>query len=132
MNKTHEEGALKRVLMVAAENGALKGAKVGGMADVIRDLPAALYPLGVCSDVIMPSYGFLHRQQGAEFLGELVVNFYGEPHWLGLYRAVHPSLPEVNLYLLDHPLFDQGGRSIPQAAVSAPLPRMPISLPCLD
>ncbi|WP_428618908.1 glycogen synthase [Shewanella sp.] len=110
MNKTHEEGAMKRVLMVAAENGALKGAKVGGMADVIRDLPAALYPLGVCSDVIMPSYGFLHRQQGAEFLGELVVNFYGEPHWLGLYRAVHPSLPEVNLYLLDHPLFDQGGK----------------------
>ncbi|MCA1896158.1 hypothetical protein, partial [Shewanella putrefaciens] len=25
--------------MVAAENGALEGAKVGGMADVIRDLP---------------------------------------------------------------------------------------------
>ncbi|KIO36247.1 glycogen synthase [Shewanella sp. cp20] len=111
---------MKRVLMVAAENGALKGAKVGGMADVIRDLPGALYSQGVCSDVIMPSYGFLHRQQAAESLGELVVDFYGQPHWLSLYRAAHPSLPEVNLYLIDHPLFDQGGKIYTPGASERP------------
>ncbi|MCG9711254.1 glycogen/starch synthase [Shewanella insulae] len=120
MSKTKGESAMKRVLMVAAENGALKGAKVGGMADVIRDLPGALYPLGVCSDVIMPSYGFLHRQEGAEPLGELVVDFYGQPHWLTLYRASHPSLPEVNLFWLDHPLFDQGGKIYTPGASDRP------------
>lgn len=53
---------MKRILMVAAENGALKGAKVGGMADVIRDLPQALAGVGIQADVIMPSYGFLTAQ----------------------------------------------------------------------
>ena len=32
----------QRVLLVAAENDSLPGAKVGGVADVIRDLPSAL------------------------------------------------------------------------------------------
>ena len=58
--------------MVAAENGALAGAKVGGMADVIRDLPDALAGVDLCADVIMPSYGFLtavaHQPQD---LGEI-------------------------------------------------------------
>jgi len=31
-----------QVLMVASENDALPGAKVGGIADVLRDLPPAL------------------------------------------------------------------------------------------
>ena len=30
------------VLFVAAENGAIEGGKVGGIGDVIRDLPPAL------------------------------------------------------------------------------------------
>ena len=34
--------ATKHVLFIAAENGALPGGKVGGVGDVIRDLPRAL------------------------------------------------------------------------------------------
>ncbi|WP_394229169.1 glycogen synthase [Shewanella colwelliana] len=100
---------MKRVLMLAAENGALNGAKVGGMADVIRDLPHALYPYGVCADIAMPSYGFLHRELTVSQQTMVKVSFYGQPHWVTLYQCVHPQLPEVNLYLFDHPLFDDGG-----------------------
>ncbi|NQV24040.1 MAG: glycogen/starch synthase [Rhodopirellula sp.] len=52
------------ILMVAAENDALNGGKVGGVGDVVRDVPYALADLpefsGVVS-VVCPSYGFLHR-----------------------------------------------------------------------
>lgn len=69
---------MKRILMVAAENGALEGAKVGGMADVIRDLPEALAEVDICTDVIMPSYGFLASQSSkAQDLGEFEVHFGG-------------------------------------------------------
>lgn len=101
---------MKRVLMLAAENGLLPGAKVGGMADVIRDLPGALYPLNVCVDVAMPSYGFLHRQTAALKIATVTLSFYGEPHWVDLYQAPHPEFPELNLYLFDHPLFEDGGK----------------------
>ena len=33
--------------LVAAENGALPGGKVGGVGDVVRDLPLALSALGL-------------------------------------------------------------------------------------
>ncbi|MGD8419718.1 MAG: glycogen/starch synthase, partial [Gammaproteobacteria bacterium] len=33
---------MTHVLMVAAENGALPGGKVGGIGDVLREVPAAL------------------------------------------------------------------------------------------
>jgi starch synthase len=32
----------REVVFIAAENGALRGGKVGGVADVVRDLPATL------------------------------------------------------------------------------------------
>ncbi|QYK03225.1 glycogen/starch synthase [Shewanella psychrotolerans] len=100
---------MKRVLMLAAENGLLPGAKVGGMADVIRDLPGALYPLNVCVDVAMPSYGFLHLETASVKIATITLAFYGEPYWVDLYQASHPQFPELNLYLFDHPLFEDGG-----------------------
>ena len=46
-----------KILMVAAENDAIEGAKVGGMADVIRDAPLALAEQGHHVSVIIPDYG---------------------------------------------------------------------------
>lgn len=43
--------------MVAAENGALPSGKVGGMADVIAQMPPALVSQGHTLDVLIPSYG---------------------------------------------------------------------------
>ena len=54
-----------RVLMVASENDAIAGAKVGGIADVVRDLPPALAEQGCEVSVVIPSYGTLHTSPGA-------------------------------------------------------------------
>lgn len=50
------------IVMIASENDALHAGKVGGVGDVIRDLPRALAALGWHSTVITPSYGFLGRE----------------------------------------------------------------------
>lgn len=56
------------ILMVSAENDALAGGKVGGVGDVVRDVPCALADLpeftGTVS-VVCPSYGFLHENPKA-------------------------------------------------------------------
>ncbi|MFQ6370141.1 glycogen synthase [Shewanella sp. YIC-542] len=101
-----------RVLMLAAENAALKGAKVGGMADVLRDLPQALHPHGVAVDMIMPDYGFLAREQQAEFVCDFVVPFDSGHYSLQLYRMPNPLLPEVWIYLLAHDWFVSLGHAI--------------------
>jgi len=74
-----EEGGHGRdgleVLFVAAENDALPGAKVGGIGDVIRDLPVALARTGATVTVVLPSYGFLHQVPDAARIGTVSVRF---------------------------------------------------------
>ncbi|MDF0532774.1 glycogen/starch synthase [Shewanella sp. A32] len=101
-----------RVLMLAAENAALKGAKVGGMADVLRDLAPALQPHGVAVDMIMPDYGFLAREQQAAFVCDFVVPFDSGHYPLKLYRLANPLQPEVWIYLLAHEMFVAPGHAI--------------------
>lgn len=95
---------MKRILMVAAENGALAGAKVGGMADVIRDLPPALAGVDLCADVIMPSYGFLTSPM-AQALGEFEVAFGGRFERVKLVVIPHPRVDGAKIYLLEHGLW---------------------------
>jgi starch synthase len=59
--------------MLASENDALIGGKVGGVGDVVRDLPRALAVLGIRTTVIVPSYGFLHTRNPSTI--EHAVNF---------------------------------------------------------
>jgi starch synthase len=92
---------VKRILMLAAENGAISGAKVGGMADVIRDLPSALLAQGVVLDVIMPSYGFLADSVNASKLAEFQVMFAGRVRHVELLRAPHPEVSGALIYFIE-------------------------------
>lgn len=101
--------------MLAAENGSIAGGKVGGMADVIRDLPQALKDQEVLADVIMPSYGCLAASAGAHWVSDLQVPFAGDEYRVGLYLSDHPDVAGVNLYFLAHSCFvssDSGVKKI--------------------
>lgn len=101
----------KRILMVAAENDALPGGKVGGIGDVIRDLPHALTNEGLAVDVVIPSYGFLARLDNLEEVGRYSVHFAGFPQQVILHRVTGQS-SEVNNYIVDHPGFAPQGEKI--------------------
>ncbi|MDX1657064.1 MAG: glycogen/starch synthase, partial [Candidatus Competibacteraceae bacterium] len=49
--------SIPHILMVTAENDALPGGKVGGIGDVVRDVPPALAAQGCRVTVITPAYG---------------------------------------------------------------------------
>ncbi|HEX5788477.1 MAG TPA: glycogen/starch synthase [Woeseiaceae bacterium] len=90
-------------MFVAAENGALPGAKVGGVADVIRDLPPAVAAEGWRATVVNPSYGSLHRLPGARALARLRVPFRGSTFTFTAY-SVPANRDGVDCVVLDHPL----------------------------
>ncbi|MDQ2042567.1 glycogen synthase [Pseudoalteromonas sp. 20-92] len=94
------------VLMVAAENDALPGAKVGGVADVVRDAPKALAEQGVTVDVVIPDYGFAFIER--IYLGEVTVAFNAQPHVLTLFK-VRQTQSNVSQIVISHPLFSESG-----------------------
>ncbi|MEI5579218.1 glycogen/starch synthase, partial [Streptomyces brasiliscabiei] len=89
---------------VAAENDALPNAKVGGVADVLRDCPKALVERGLTVDVVIPDYGFsaLERIQ----LGTLNVPFAGSIHTVQVWQ-VYVGQQQVRQIVLSHSLFSQ-------------------------
>jgi len=97
------------ILMVAAENDALAGGKVGGVADVVRDVPTALVDLpefeGSVS-VVCPSYGFLHENATAS-LGTVEFSFGGERLTAKLFE-VEGKRPQagVRQLVLHHSAFE--------------------------
>jgi starch synthase len=98
------------ILMLAAENDALPGGKIGGIGDVIRDLPPALAKRGCSVTVLTPSYGMFAELPGAERLTTLEVGFGGGASHVELYRVpVAGSPPGVQHWVLDHPLFEVCG-----------------------
>lgn len=99
---------LKRILMAAAENDSLPGAKVGGVGDVMRDLPNALVNEGALVDTVIPSYGYLARLPGLIHEKNINVQFAGEEQQVEVLR-----LPQgrVDCYILHHPLFSKWGES---------------------
>ena len=95
------------VLMVSAENGALSGGKVGGLGDVIGEVPPALARKGCSVSVVTPSYGFLHRRHEASAAGRLSFRFSGADHQAALHAVKPSSNPGegVRHYVIDHPVF---------------------------
>lgn len=90
--------------MVAAENDALPNAKVGGVADVIRDCPNALSNKGISVDVIIPDYGFSHLDR--ERLGTLNVAFAGHSHQVDVWQ-VRSAKSSARQLVLSHHYFSQ-------------------------
>jgi starch synthase len=95
---------IKHVVMVASENGALSGGKVGGVGDVIKELPHALAGLGWRVTTIIPSYGFLHRRNNASFLRSMSFPFQGK-QCNGEFWKVHSGTERESIthLLFEHP-----------------------------
>jgi starch synthase len=77
----------------------LPGGKVGGIGDVVRDLPRALQAEGWRTTVLMPSYGAFHRLPGATELPSFEVRFGGSPHTV---RAFEMVVESVRTVLFEH------------------------------
>ncbi|WP_416305974.1 glycogen synthase [Neptunicella sp. SCSIO 80796] len=135
---SNRQAEFKRVLMLATENAAIKGAKVGGIADVIGDLPHALIARNVIADVAMPGYGRLSSQNGAEQFAQISVPFAGRKERVDLYRLPHPVQPQASIYLFEHGLFaghdgaiyNQGSTERPFAEDASKFALFNISVAC--
>lgn len=98
------------IVMIAAENAVLKGAKVGGIADVIRDVPRALARRGHRVTVLTPGYQALSKLPGARLLHTLTVDFSSALEALELFHIDTPDEPAAVQHLvLEHPLFGACG-----------------------
>ena len=97
----------RQVIFLASENGALPGGKVGGVGDVVRDLPRALSAEGWQVCVATPSYGVLHKLTGSERIATLPVPFRGTTHDVEIWRI--PGEAGVEHIVLHHALFEAQG-----------------------
>ncbi len=92
----------RHVIFLASENGALPGGKVGGVADVIRDLPPAVAAEGYDVSVVTPSYGVFHSLDGAKRTGSVTAKFRGKEQRVDVYELPGRDIKQV---VLDHPEF---------------------------
>ena len=99
---------MKRVWLVAAENGALPGGKVGGVGDVVRDLPIALVGIDLDVRVITPSYDMLHRLPGASLYRTVEADFAGAAETAEVFR-VPVAGSSVEYFVIEHPLLSPNG-----------------------
>ncbi len=87
--------------LVAAENAWIPGGKVGGVGDVIRDLPLALAREGWSVRVVVPAYGAFHRLNGAATLDRIRGRFGGRPFEATAWTL--PGAPDgVEQVVIDH------------------------------
>ena len=101
---------MTHILMVAAENGALPGGKVGGIGDVMREIPPALAKRNCQVSVVTPAYGVFATLAGATRIASLEVSFAGESQELELFELGDFSdIRKVRHYVIEHPLFSSCG-----------------------
>ncbi len=93
----------KSIVLLAAENAALPGGKVGGIGDVIRDLPLALADRGWQPTVLTPGYGVFTGLPRAVRSGNLVFQFAGARTRAELWQVQGPD-PRVRHLFIEHPL----------------------------
>jgi starch synthase len=99
-----------KILMAAAENDALPRGKVGGIADVVRDIPLALANIGQEVSVVMPGYGSLSKLSSAQHITSLQVMFGGQMQAIEVFKIpLEHSHKNVTQWVIEHPLFAIGG-----------------------
>ncbi len=86
----------------------MPGGKVGGVGDVVRDLPAALSTLGWQATVLTPSYGVFSSLPGARRIGSLEVPFAGRSETVQVHEAARPA-GGVRQLVFEHPHFSAAG-----------------------
>lgn len=102
---------MTHILIIAAENDALPGGKVGGIGDVVRDLPRALVKRGCTVSVLTPAYGVFADLPGAQKVTSLKVRFGGTQESLELYQVPgRDRISGVRHWVLDHALFSTCGK----------------------
>ena len=84
---------------------------MGGVGDVVRDLPVALAKLGWSATVATPSYGSLHRVDGAKRLGSHDVPYRGRLEAVETWLVPGNNSGVHNL-VFDHPLFAADGDGV--------------------
>jgi len=98
--------------MVAAENDAIPGAKVGGIADVLRDVPIALAEKNVAVDVVIPDHNLFHRALDSKLISEIDVSFRGHNTPVFLYQLTQEKQTSlVKQYVIWHSSFTTNGLS---------------------
>ena len=101
---------MTHILMIAAENGALPGGKVGGIGDVVRDVPIALAARGCAVTVLTPAYGRFAELPGASRIKRLETSFAGARQSFDLFELpVQESVDGVRHVVIDHPSFSVCG-----------------------
>ncbi len=98
------------IIMLAAENDTLPGGKVGGIGDVIRDVPASLAASGHRVSVVMPSYGRFHQLPGSQKVTLLETPFADKLEMVEVYEVLHDHTPGVSIWVLEHELFSVCGK----------------------
>ncbi len=96
------------IWLVAAENGALPGGKVGGVGDVLHHLPLALAEQGLRVRVVTPAYGVLHRLPGARRHRRVALSFGGRPRRAAVFR-LGPDRAPVEQFVIEHALLRPRG-----------------------
>ena len=95
------------IIMAAAENAALKGAKAGGLADVVAEVGPELQKMGCPVTTIIPSYGFVHRLNPSRYLFSVPFHFGGERHQADFHEVTPgKNWESVRHLVIDHPLFN--------------------------
>jgi len=97
------------ICMLASENDVIPGAKVGGIADVVRDIPKALAKAGASVTVIIPAYNAFHMLPGATLVDSLDVKFAGLVENVELHELYINRDPGVRYMVMHNPQFGACG-----------------------
>ncbi len=90
------------ICMLAAENDVIPGAKVGGIGDVVRDIPKALADSGARVSVIIPAYNAFHLLPEATHVDSTTLSFAGKTETVDLFELYAGRDPGVRYLVVHH------------------------------